>query len=350
MAMGGVDDQKIDARVDELHRALEALVAGRRGSGDAQAALIVLDGIGVGDGLLHVLDGDQADTIAVDVDDQQFLDTVLVQEALGIALADALAYRHQVVARHQLVDLLVRVRGKAHVAIGENADQLAGSPAACAAVLDDGNAGNLGLLHQVERVGQRRLGADGDRIDHHAAFIGLDQPHFLGLPVLIEVAVDDAHAARLRHGDGHRGLGHGVHGRAEDRQVELDIARHTSADVGIGRKDGGARRLKQHVVEGECGFAGDRCDDPGQGQTLSAQKAYQKCGVGPPVEDSGGHGVGTGQYHPCPDLPSFGSANSGRYGLMRHPVLKIQVMTPRQASRNSATAPRLTATFTSEMP
>ena len=62
--------------------------------GDAQAALLVLGGVADScDRLLDVLDRDQADAAVVVVDDQQLLDPVLVQQALGLVLADALAAR-----------------------------------------------------------------------------------------------------------------------------------------------------------------------------------------------------------------------------------------------------------------
>jgi hypothetical protein len=83
--------------------------------------------------------------------------------------------------------------------------------------LDHRDAGDAVLLHQRERVGERRVGADGDRVDHHAGFELLDLPHLLGLLVRLEVAVDDADAAGLRHGDGQPRLGDGVHGGRDGR-------------------------------------------------------------------------------------------------------------------------------------
>ena len=59
------------------------------------------------------------------------------------------------------------------------------------------------LLHQRQRVGERRAGMDGERIDHHAGLEFLDLAHLGGLLVRLEVAVDDADAAGLRHGDRH---------------------------------------------------------------------------------------------------------------------------------------------------
>ena len=136
---------------------------------------------------------------------------MLVEEALGLILSDALGHRDQPLLGHQLGNPLARVGGEAHVAIGENADQLAGPPAA--ATLHHGNAGNAVVLHQRERVGERGLGSDGDGIHHHAGFELLDLADLRGLDLGLEIAMNDAEAPGLRHGDRHLGFGHGVHGR-----------------------------------------------------------------------------------------------------------------------------------------
>ena len=102
------------------------LVADGGGGGDAQAALRVLAGERMGDRLFDVLHGDQADAAIVIVDHQQLLDAMLMQQPLGLVLADALAHGDEVFVRHQLRDLLARIGRKAHVAVGEDADELAG--------------------------------------------------------------------------------------------------------------------------------------------------------------------------------------------------------------------------------
>ena len=66
-------------------------------------------------------------------------------------------------------------------------------------------------LHQRQGVGQDRIGADGDGIDHHAAFEALDPADLLGLLFEGEILMDDTHAARLGHGDGQRRFRHRVH-------------------------------------------------------------------------------------------------------------------------------------------
>ena len=93
---------------------------------------------------------------------------MLMQQPLGLVLADALAHRDQPVLGHQFGDRLAHVGGEAHVAVGQDADQLAGL--AVAAALHHRNAGDVVLLHQRERVGERRVGMDGERVHHHAGF------------------------------------------------------------------------------------------------------------------------------------------------------------------------------------
>ena len=147
VAVRGVDDDQVAFGVDQRLRALEALVADRGRGGDAQPARRVLGRVGIGDRLLDVLDGDQADAAAVLVDDEQFLDPALVEHAARLLLADAGADGDEIVAGHQLGDRLARIFGEADVAVGEDADQPA-------VLLGDRDAGDPVPRHQLERVGE----------------------------------------------------------------------------------------------------------------------------------------------------------------------------------------------------
>src|SRR5580700_428489 len=44
-------------------------------------------------------------------------------------------------------------------------------------------------------------------------------------------------------------LRHRIHGRAHDRNIQLDMAREAGPRVGLGRRDLAVRRLQQHVVK-----------------------------------------------------------------------------------------------------
>ena len=129
-------------------------------------------------GLLDVFHRDEADAAIGVVDDEDLLDAVLVQKPLGFLGADAFAHGDKIVLRHQLAHGLSRIHGEAHVAVGEDADEPAG---ALPGALDDGNPGDPMALHQRERVGERRVGRDGHRIDDRAALELLHPADLLGL-------------------------------------------------------------------------------------------------------------------------------------------------------------------------
>jgi hypothetical protein len=151
--------------------------------------------------------------------------------------------------RHQFGDLLARIGREPHVAVGEDADQL--SRYALGSAGDHGNAGEAVIVHQRHRVRQHRIGTDRQRIDHHAGFILLDLPNLGSLPLGIEIAVDDADAAGLRHRDRHARLGDGVHRRRDDRDVERDRAGHVRADIGLRGQDIRETGFQKHIVERE---------------------------------------------------------------------------------------------------
>jgi hypothetical protein len=154
--------------------------------------------------------------------------------------------------RHQLGDLLARVGGEPHVAVGEDADQLAGYALACAG--DHRNARETVIVHQRQRVRQHRIGTDGQGIDHHSGFELLDLPHLGGLAFDVEIAMDHPDAAGLRHGDRHPRFGDGIHRRGDDRNVERDRAGDERADIGFRGQDVRKPGLQKHVIE-RIGFA-----------------------------------------------------------------------------------------------
>ena len=84
MAVRGVDDHDVDPGGEQRLGALQFLAAGAGGGGDAQPPVLVLRGVREELRLLDVLDRDQPGAAVFVVDDQQLLDAVLVQQALGV--------------------------------------------------------------------------------------------------------------------------------------------------------------------------------------------------------------------------------------------------------------------------
>ena len=84
MAVRGIDHDHVAFRLDQRHGAGIAVLAHAGRGGDAQAAALVLAGVGIFLRLLDVLDRDQADAAIGVVDHQDLLDAVLVQQPLGL--------------------------------------------------------------------------------------------------------------------------------------------------------------------------------------------------------------------------------------------------------------------------
>ena len=84
VAVRRVDDEHVDAGLDERLRALERVGPDADRGADAQPPLLVLRRLRELDLLLDVLDGDQPAQPAVGVDDRELLDLVAVEDLLGL--------------------------------------------------------------------------------------------------------------------------------------------------------------------------------------------------------------------------------------------------------------------------
>ena len=89
LAVGGVDDEHVDAGVAQRLGALPRVAEEADRRADAQAALLVLGGERVLLALVEVLDRDEAGELAVVVDERQLLDPVLREDRDDVVRADA---------------------------------------------------------------------------------------------------------------------------------------------------------------------------------------------------------------------------------------------------------------------
>jgi hypothetical protein len=106
--------------------------------------------------------------------------------------------------------------------------------------------------HHLQGIGDLLLRRDGDGIDDHTALRALHLVDFAGLLLDGEIAVDDAEPALLSHGDGHARFGHRVHGSADERNTQLDVAGQAGGGVRQRRHNVGLGGQQQHVIEGQC--------------------------------------------------------------------------------------------------
>ena len=144
MAVRGIDDEHVYAGIEQRLGAPDAVLAGAGRGGRAQAPVIVLAGIGELLRLLDVLHRVTSPT-------QRYASSTTISFSMrcwcrsrfALLAIDGFAHRDELVLGHQLGDRLRGIGGEAHVAIGDDADQL------LRAVLDHRNARDAMLRHQA---------------------------------------------------------------------------------------------------------------------------------------------------------------------------------------------------------
>ncbi len=107
------------------------------------------------------------------------------------------------------------------------------------------------LLREREELSDRDVGRYRHRVAEHPRLVALDFGNFRSLLLGGEILVDDADSALLRDGDRERRLGHCVHRRRDERDVELDVARQPGLEADIAGQDAGVGRYEKDVVKGE---------------------------------------------------------------------------------------------------
>ena len=242
MAVRGVDDDHVGARLDERLDALLGVGADADRGADAQPAELVLARVRVLGRLEDVLDGDEAAQLHVAVDDQHALEAVPVHQRLGRVEVGALGHRHEPLARrHDVGDRLVEIRLEAQVAVGDDADDALASTtgrpeirccdvsASTSRTVIDGGIVIGSLTTPLSK-----------RLTFATSAACLRRRHVL---------VDDAEAAFLRDRDREARLGDRVHRRRQQRDVERDRPREAGVEGDFAGYDGGVRGDQQDVVE-----------------------------------------------------------------------------------------------------
>ncbi len=245
----GIDDEHVDARLDQRIDPVVRIVAGADRRTDPKRPARILAGAWEVLGFLEILGGDHALQFEVVADHQHLLDAVLVQQRHNLFLVGALAHGHQALLRshdrgHRRIELCL----KAQIAAGHYANGLV--------LADDRHARDAHGARQVDDLADGHVGRHGDRVAHDAALEFLDRVDLPRLFLDRHVLVDDADAAFLGERDGEPRLGDGVHGGREDRNIERDFCRQPRAEIDFAGQHLRVAGLQEDIVERQ-GFLGD---------------------------------------------------------------------------------------------
>src|SRR5438094_721976 len=241
-----VDHDDVAARVHERSRAPQRVRRAAHGSGDPQAAVLILVGVRMAPPLEDVLDGDQPLQDAALVDDGQLLDPVLSEDLLRLVQGGADGRRHQTILGHRLPDRAVELALELHVAVRDDPHQ-------AARAVHDRHARDPEPLHQPDRLAHRPVGAERNGMKNHPRLAALHAVDLGRLAIHRHVLVDHADAAFARDGDRHLRLRDRVHGGGDQGNVERHATREPRPPVHVPRVHAREPRNEQNVVEGEGG-------------------------------------------------------------------------------------------------
>ncbi len=263
-AVGGGDGDDIDAAfhqgadvvddTDVVELARRVAGGGDGGAADEAelgvAAGLERGGFFLGDAL-DVAEGEEAAEAVFVVDDQELVDAeVLVEELVGpgdrIGLEFALGDGLDIGAGHHgLADLAGGVPGADYVA-GEEAEEVV-------FFIDDGEGAEreVAFLDEGEDIADEVIRGDFDGLLDEAVDVVFDAGDFRELLALGHIVMDEAEAAVEGHGDGHPGLGDGIHVRGDDGDLEMKALRESGLERGVAGEDFRVLRGKSDVVVGE---------------------------------------------------------------------------------------------------
>ncbi len=204
----------------------------------------ILRGVRVLDRFLNVFDGNQSLEAPLVVDHRELFNSVLVQNPGGFFQRDSRTAGYQLVApRHHLANGPAVIALEPNVAVGQDPDQ---SP-----IPADRHSRNAMRAHDLEGMREGRVRIDGHRVRDQAAFALLDLGHLGRLLFDRKVAVDEAEATLLGHGDGHACFRNRVHCRTDQRNVQSNVTAEARFYVGLTRKDARLPGNQKDVVEGQ---------------------------------------------------------------------------------------------------
>ncbi len=104
---------------------------------------------------------------------------------------------------------------------------------------------------KLDRVAHRHVLRDRDRVAQHTGFVTLHLHHLSRLLLGSHVLVNDADTALLRESNGKPRVGHRIHRRRNERDVQRNVAGEAGRKLYVAGKDRRVGGDEQHVIESQ---------------------------------------------------------------------------------------------------
>jgi hypothetical protein len=244
VAVRRIDDNGVDLGIDQRlgprHRVASHADRGR----NLEPTLAIKSRVRILDPLQNVLGRNQAPEPPAAVYYRQLLDTVLAEYLACAPERRALGRGNKAIGGHHLRHRQLPVVLEQQIALG----QYAYKPHLR---VNDRQPGNPVLRHQLARLGNRLVRGYGYRLGNHARLGPLHSGDHGRLLLNRQILVNDPDAAGLGHSNRHPRLGHGVHGRADQRKLQQYPPREVRLGIDLVRKHARLLRNQENVIESQ---------------------------------------------------------------------------------------------------
>ena len=216
--MGCINDNSVCSSFKEGFSSFKGIGCHAHRTSDQETAKFILGCIWKLNHFLNVLDGNQARQSAVIIHQRQFFDAVFMEDALRCFKVCSNRGCYQVVTGHVLRNQRLKIRDKAHVAIGDNPHQLAIFQG-----LHNRNPRDAVALHQFFCLMNLVIWSQEEGINNNPIFRTFYLAHFFSLLGHRHVFMDNTQASCTCNGNGHLAVCDCIHGRGDNRNIQCQI-------------------------------------------------------------------------------------------------------------------------------
>ena len=245
MSRRGVDKDGVSAGFDHALGTLKIVFAHPDGRANAELAVVILGRIEIHVPLLDVLSGDESGQLALGIDERQFFDAVLLENATGLFEAGGFRSTDEAVFRsHHFGDRRIFVLDMPDIAARHDADQNI-------LIVDHRESIHSLFEHNPLKLSNIQIRRHRKRIGDHRILGSLHLGNHVCLVLDRHISVNDPDTAFASESDGKLVLGDCVHGRGNYWNIQRNIFGQPCRNIDFSRKDLAALRDQKNVVKTE---------------------------------------------------------------------------------------------------
>ena len=243
MSVSGIDDDSVNASLNESFHTLECISSNAYASSHSQATLSILTCHWLVLSLSDVLICDKADEIIIFIHYRQFLNLMLKKDRSSRIKVSLLMGNDKIILCHHIRNLAIHISLETQVTVCDNTHEFV-------VLIYHRNTSDVIFSHHIESVLYSLPRIDGHRIIDHAILGTLYYCHLTSLFLDRHILVDNADAAFASDSDSHRSLCDSVHCCCHEWDFQVNVTGKLGTKRYLTRKNLRVCRNEQYIIEG----------------------------------------------------------------------------------------------------